>query len=550
MRSDAIVFAVVLLTGFAAVCATRTDAQEKGLPEGPSWGGGRFQPRGANVLFATGDGCALCHSASPRAAALLTATGDDVSPYGLWQGTLMANAFRDPYWRAQVSYETSAAPERAAMTEALCLRCHGPMAHHTARIAGTPSPRLADAEKDPLAQDGVSCTVCHQARPEVLGTPEGFDGRLDIRAGRAIFGPFPDPITGPMQAHAAFTPTEGAHVRDAALCGACHTLTTKPAPDHPGFVEQAPFLEWRNSVYAAEGAEARTCQECHMPAVGTMRIARNPAGLDFNMASRDGVRGHAFVGGNAVMLGLLRAHREELGVTAEDRALERMEDASRRLLREETARLTIGAVTRRSGRLSFDVHVENLTGHKLPTGYPSRRVWLRLQVRDGRTIAFAVGDPESDGRIRGVRDERRIPHTNLVRNDTDVVVYEAVPLDGEGAPTTRLVTMSMLGKDTRLLPKGWAPDGPHAAATAPVGVGDDKDFRPGEDTVHVDIALPRGAGDDLLVVAWLLYQPIPPAWVAPLRTVDTAEARRFVKMYDDAKPAPETLAVTTRREKE
>jgi hypothetical protein len=40
------------------------------------------------------------------------------------------------------------------------------------------------------------------------------------------------------------------------------------------------------------------------------------------------------------------------------------------------------------------------------------------------------------------------------------------------------------------------------------------------------------------------YQSVPPAWVDPLRTVDTEEAVRFVRMYDAADKEPETVGVT------
>jgi hypothetical protein len=80
--------------------------------------------------------CALCHSRAPTARALTTVTGDDASPHGLWRATAMANAFRDPYWRAQMAREVERAPQNKTAIESLCLRCHAPMASHAARRAG------------------------------------------------------------------------------------------------------------------------------------------------------------------------------------------------------------------------------------------------------------------------------------------------------------------------------------------------------------------------------------------------------------------------------
>lgn len=517
-------------------------SDDDGLPAGPVWGRGRFQPEAANPVFATGDGCALCHSASPRASALYTASGDDASPHGLWSATPMANAFRDPYWRAQVAAEVERHPDRQAEIEALCLTCHAPMAHHTARLAGKASPTLAEAAQDPLARDGVSCTVCHQARPDRLGEEASFGGHLDIRPGREIYGPFDDPAPGPMRMHSAFTPTFGPHIRDSALCGACHTLRTHSS--NGLFTEQAPYLEWRNSAFSTEDEQAggQDCRECHMPAVGPMRIARNPAGLDFNIRIRDEVRGHAFVGGNALLLDLLREGAEALGVKAAPEALERAARATRSQLAHATARVTIDAVERAADRLQFAVNVENLTGHKFPSGYPSRRAWLNVEVRAGNETLFASGAWQRDsGGLTGIVNELRIPHVDIVERADQVAVYEMVALDDDGAPTTSLIDMARMAKDTRLLPRGWRRDGPHADETAPVGVGDDADFLGGADTVRYRIPLPDEA-DQLVIVVRLLYQSIPPAWAAPLAASASAEAAQFLALYRSVGPSTETVA--------
>src|SRR5688572_5015383 len=157
----------------------KTQGPPEPLGAGPQWRG-PVHPTAANEVFATGDGCAMCHSASQHAFAMRTPTGEDVSPHALWQASLMANSFRDPYWRAQVAKESALAGDRAADVQALCFRCHAPMAHHTARLGGQPSPTIAQAAKDPFAQDGVSCTVCHQIRPDGLGDPKTWSGRPAI----------------------------------------------------------------------------------------------------------------------------------------------------------------------------------------------------------------------------------------------------------------------------------------------------------------------------------------------------------------------------------
>src|SRR5258705_7314167 len=66
---------------------------------------------------------------------------------------------------------------------------------------------------------------------------------------------------------AGFRPTEGAHIRDSALCGTCHTLKTKalgPGGKEMGSLpEQMPYPEWLHSDYPNRSS----CQSCHMPEI-------------------------------------------------------------------------------------------------------------------------------------------------------------------------------------------------------------------------------------------------------------------------------------------
>ncbi|MBX3461793.1 MAG: hypothetical protein KF830_01365 [Planctomycetes bacterium] len=546
MHAASVVASIVFACGLATLAQDPVDKPPLG--RGPQWRG-PVRPVAQNEAFATGDGCAMCHSAAPRATAMRDPTGADVSPHALWQASVMANSFRDPYWRAQVAKEVAAADDAGAAedVQALCLRCHAPMLHHSRRLAGQGPIAVAAAAADPLAQDGVSCTVCHQVQPEGLGTEATFAGKVKIDKGRRIFGPYEEPVAGPMRMHTSYEVQHGAHVRTSAMCGSCHTLHT----GHTGvrFPEQTPYLEWRNSEFDDERgttATSRTCQQCHMAELGRTRIARNPGGRDFLIPVREGYRSHAFVGGNAFLLDLLAANREALGVTADASALRRNAIASRRLLAEETVAVSIGELVRRDGALHFAVRVDNLTGHKFPTGYPSRRAWLQVQVRAG-DVVFDSGGWTRDGRLAGVADELRQPHHARVTSPEQVVVWELVAVDEAGAPTTHLSRMHRRHKDTRLLPRGWRADGPHAEDTAPVGIDGDQDFAAGGDVVHFAVPL-ADAAPPASVVAWVRYQSIPPHWVDPLRAVDADECRSFVAMYDAADKTPDTAGVAARSE--
>jgi len=494
--------------------------------------------------FMTSEACGVCHISAPGATAMKNQADEDISPYYTWQATMMANSFRDPYFRAQLQKETAAAGEAV---QELCLRCHTPMVHHEAILNGKAPPRLSVAvdDEDAAADDGVSCTVCHMISPEGLGTVGSFSGRPKFNEDRSIFGPFEDVETRPMRAQVNYTPMKGEHIQSSALCATCHTLLT----DHHGslFPEQTPYLEWRNSEFnnEREGADpqkTRTCQQCHMPEQAKTRIARSPNGFDFRIPEREGYRSHAFVGGNAFMLDILREHRSDLYLEAEDEQLLAMAAATRAQLANKTARLTISQPTQEDGVLAFEVAVTNLTGHKFPTGYPARRAWLKVEVLVAGKVVFASGAVDEQGRIVGVKDELRVPHVQTITKPSDVVIYEMIANGPDGQPTTYLTKMAERRKDTRLLPRGFDMRGPHVADIAPVGVAGDEDFQAGGDRVACRIQLPAGAGEDWQVRATLCYQSVPPVWVDALREVKAEEAVRFVGYYDAAKKMPELVA--------
>ncbi len=112
----------------------------------------------------------------------------------------MANAAKDPFWRAKVSAEIAANPGLQAAIEDQCTTCHAPMGRTDALSNGATEYTIAEMEQDPLALDGVSCTVCHQIQPGNLGTEASFSGGFQIEDGQTIFGPFENPLGWPMLA--------------------------------------------------------------------------------------------------------------------------------------------------------------------------------------------------------------------------------------------------------------------------------------------------------------------------------------------------------------
>lgn len=515
------------------------------------------EPRDVRTdLFATAVVCAPCHGNADDAGALRDLRGRGIAPFDLWRGSMLANASRDPFFRAVLAVEA-----RDAAAEGRCLHCHTPMASVEEKAAGRPGFRRAqlDAKGDEdaedlaaLARDGVSCTACHQILPDGLGTAASFGGGFAIGEDREIFGPHESPWAMPMQRFTGYWATHGAHVLDSALCGTCHTSAGGAV------VEYAPYLEWRNSFYVDEGGlrgpKAATCQGCHVPVApgARTRISRSPHEGDLDRAPlREPVGRHLFVGGNTLVPAILRDHREELLAAAPPEAFDRVVALAREQLRERTARVAIEESVVGAESLHVVVKVENLTGHKFPTGHSSRRAWLRVRVKDlDGKVLFASGECDEEGRILGA-DGKPLPseaqggplapHRAKVAGAGEVQVYEAALAREDKGLALSGATATGWAKDNRLLPAGWSREHADAAATAPVGVGEDKDFGSGADMVTYEIPW-EGGPVRYVVEAALLYVPLSPRYAAELFASDAPEVARFRRMLDAADRAPEVVA--------
>ncbi len=132
--------------------------------------------KGKIDLFQPSDRCFACHNG------LSTAEGEDISIGFGWRPSMMANSSRDPYWQAGVRRESIDHAESKSAIEDECSKCHMPMARFQSKYEGREGEvfsRLdfgSDKPIDRLAQDGVSCSMCHQITKEKLGTRESLVG--------------------------------------------------------------------------------------------------------------------------------------------------------------------------------------------------------------------------------------------------------------------------------------------------------------------------------------------------------------------------------------
>lgn len=502
-------------------------------------------------LFSTSGACAICHSN------MADEIGTDVSIDSNWRSTLMANAARDPYFLASVRGEVLANPELGSVIEDTCSTCHMPMARFTALTNRSKGKMLDDGFTDPenelhkMAMDGNSCTVCHQIRETGLGLASSYSGGFGIDTElrsphRLIFGPHTiddDPATI-MQNASGFRPEQGLHLSESELCATCHTLYT-PYVDATGkivgeFPEQVPYFEWFYSDYR----RTQTCQDCHMPeAEGGVTVS------NLSQVLRSPFSRHVFVGGNAYMMQVLKEFGEELMVTASSEQFEATKALTIEQLGSQTATIAFDEVRLSGSRIIADVVIDVLTGHKFPTGFPSRRTWIHFVVHDADgEVIFESGAVNPDGSIEG-NDNDAEPgeyeqHYLAIVQPEQVQIYEAIIIDTENHLTTTLLRTKGYLKDNRLLPSGFEKNAPYEDIAVHGGARDDEDFQGGGDEIQY-IADVGSAEGPFVVIVEILYQSIGYRWAENFRLQDGPEIDRFLGYYNAILNLPVVIASAT-----
>jgi len=251
---------------------------------------------------------------------------------------------------------------------------------------------------------------------------------------------------------------------------------------------------------------------------------------------REGLSRHVFVGSNFFMQRMLNRYRDDLNVIAPAEELTAAANGTVSFLESKSAKLSIGAVEMRGGRLETDITVENLSGHKLPTAYPSRRVWLHVTVRDGANrVVFESGALRPDGSIEGNdndADPKRFePRYADIRSADQVQIYEPILKDQDGNITTGLLTAVGYAKDNRLLPRGFDKRTAEADIAVYGGAAQDPAFTAAGHRLRYSVAVGNAQGP-FHVEAELWYEPIGFRWANNLKPYNAAEPKRFTGYYD------------------
>ena len=502
--------------------------------------------------FRAASACSPCHSANGSENSSGPNSQNPPVMNDQWSGSIMAYGAEDPFWQAKVQSEVLRAPQHRALIEKKCSPCHTPMAATEASYAGENVLLFEDGfleEDHPLhaaAMEAISCTLCHRINQgEDFGTEDGFSGgytidEVDEPVDRPLYGPYDNTFNQPMQASVGMLNQFGDQINDPALCASCHNLKTPfldadgvPAGD--GFPEQMPYSEWQQSDFA-RADEIVGCQQCHMPIDDQGSIASRPGWLE----ERDRAS-HTFTSVNTETLSLLAA--EAVASGDNPAALLESIEAGREMLQLAGA-LEATDPTIDSGGLQFTVHVANLTGHKLPTAFPSRRVYLHTVVSDDDdTIVFESGAMTPDGFIVGVDDDPgpfEYHHDTITAAD-EVQVYEAILGTTDDDPTCTLLRASQYLKDNRLLPTGFdlaaAPED-----VLPVGdCLDDLNF--GDDGDDVTYRIAGLTGGHYEVSIELRHQAISYPYVSDLvEFSDDPIVWRFLDLYERVQPGSELIA--------
>lgn len=500
-------------------------------------------------LFSPAQKCSACHDN------LKDRNGADVSFNALWNGSMHAVVSIDPYFLASVRHEDVSHPTLKTAIEDKCSTCHLPMARLTARATGQTTTFLGEGSANPssplhaLYKDGVSCLVCHQIRADGLGTPTSFSGGYQIdtqttTSKRLLYGPFEldAAMKAIMQSATNLSVDQSDHMGNSEFCAACHTLYTSPV-DRDGklsqvqFPEQVPYLEWKQSSLVTK----KSCQSCHTPvASGDAKIST------LSSQARSPVSLHTFTGGNAYMLRLLKDNAQDLKTTALQEQLDASIQRTTTQLQQQTAALNISA-SQASGELNLKVKVANLTGHKLPTGFPSRRTWLHVVLKDANgKVIFKSGGWQADGSIIGNDNDQNPasfePHYTLIQSSDHVQIYEAILKDLDGKLTTGVIQAAGYLKDNRLLPGGFDKSKADLDTAVAGEALQDSDFIGGHDALAYHVAL-GGASGPFSVRVELVYQSIGYRWLQNLTGVKTDELETLLKATSNTPNMPIILSV-------
>ncbi|MBW8873386.1 MAG: cytochrome P460 family protein [Acidobacteria bacterium] len=376
-----------------------------------------------------------------------------------------------------------------------------------------------DAKYGGLARDGVSCTTCHHIEiddKEPIGNT--FTGDFRVGAADAIHGPFNTPQQVPMNHSLGVNPIEYPPlVHSSKVCGSCHSVVlpvfdgdkpwVRPGAKKPEvIIEQATYPEWVFSEFRDGGSNAQSCQDCHMSTsypgaperplnfkIASIQEASNMPQTenrqpqkDIDLQPRSPFGRHTLVGLNVFFNQFAQQFPDILGIRIQDpmlggKGVAPLTTTFNSMIQQAdtaTARVSVTRVRTTPDQLVADVQVENLAGHKFPSGVGFRRAFLTFEVLDasgndlwasGRATPTGVlvdanGQPiagefmwKSECQPKTKAEQTFQPHYETITRQDQAQIYQELIRDPRGRLTTSFLSLADVIKDNRLLPRGWTP---------------------------------------------------------------------------------------------
>jgi hypothetical protein len=463
-------------------------------------GGGDFhlpgsQPNPGAYHFQSTELCSYCHGDSQYAYNPDTGEGPDPNfttdhePHFQWMGGMMAQAARDPVFRAALTIAEQDAPGVGQF----CWRCHSPGAWLEGR--STPYDG-SNFEHDDLK--GIQCDHCHR-----MVDPRSAEGRENsdmpvpgIGNGMYVISP-ESAKRGPRDDSQAnhewiYSPFH----KSSSFCGVCHDVSNpllaqdpRTQAPHEYFPIDRIYSEWKLSSFARRGIE---CQTCHMP-----RVQGKAASFEF-LPVRPDLAQHTFLGGNYWVPQIL-----PMFWNYDQRELDALVAGRNRTIDflRSSAKLNIVELPKAGSPIVFRVY--NLTGHKFPSGDPeSRRAWLHVEFID------------SKGRVIGESGRYDFDTATLIE-DPQAKVYR-VKLAQGSTPTFHMILANNVLKDNRIPPQGFRRRAFQQFKIAPVGA----NYRDGQFWDDTAYTLPPGTAK---VRATLYFQVMTREYVEFLRDANTTD---------------------------
>lgn len=200
----------------------------------------------------------------------------------------------------------------------LCLKCHAP----TVLVTKDYDLKL------PITKEGILCDFCHTVKAVFPGKPDPFL----LQPGNTKFGPYKN-----IQSPAHQTAHSPVHAKSE-FCGSCHQYNSN------GIEIMSTYTEWKKSPYFRKNVQ---CQNCHMPAIKgkvvdpTIKTTTRIVNL------------HDVQGGHS-----LAQLKKAVSVKVET-------------VRQIGNEISVVVILTNKG-----------SGHKVPTGIPSRALVLRVSVQN------------------------------------------------------------------------------------------------------------------------------------------------------------------------